>query len=98
MLSTLQGAEAVRAVLEATPETPSPVICIVENKIIRKSLVKAVELTQEVPKAIQTHNFARAMELRDAEFAEYYQCFNITTAAEQPELLLPQDKVSRSET
>lgn len=30
MLSTLQGAEAVNAVLEATPDTPSPVICIVE--------------------------------------------------------------------
>lgn len=28
MLATLQGVEAVKAVLEATPDTPSPVICM----------------------------------------------------------------------
>lgn len=33
MLATLQGVDAVKAVLEATPETPSPVICMIENKI-----------------------------------------------------------------
>lgn len=42
MLSTLQGAEAVNAVLEATPDTPSPVICVVENKIVRRPLLEAV--------------------------------------------------------
>jgi 6-phosphofructokinase 1 len=36
MLSTLQGAEAVNAVLEASPDTPSPVISIIENKIVRQ--------------------------------------------------------------
>lgn len=93
MLSTLQGAEAVKAVLEATPDTPSPVISIVENKIVRKPLLEAVRLTNEVAEAIEAKNFKRAMALRDAEFAEYYNCFNITTAAEQPDLMLPEDKV-----
>lgn len=93
MLSTLQGCEAVKAVLESTPETPSPVISIVENKIIRKPLVEAVRLTQEVAKAIEAKDFKHAMELRDAEFLEYFNCFNITTASEQPALLLPEDKV-----
>lgn len=44
MLATLQGVEAVEAVLENTPETPSPMIAINENKITRKPLVDAVRL------------------------------------------------------
>jgi 6-phosphofructokinase 1 len=92
MLSTLQGCEAVNAVLDATPGSPSPVISMIENKIVRNSLVKAVELTKEVPKAIEAKDWARAMRLRDAEFGEYHEAYNITSAAEHPELLLPEDK------
>jgi len=44
MLSTLQGVEAVLAVLDSTPDIPSPVIAITENKIIRKPLMEAVRL------------------------------------------------------
>lgn len=44
MLATLQGVEAVEAVLESTPETPSPMIAINENKITRKPLMDAVKL------------------------------------------------------
>lgn len=93
MLSTLQGVEAVDAVLSATPETPSPVITIVENKISRKSLVEAVKLTQSVTKAIEAKDFEQAMALRDNEFREYYKAFLITTATEQPELRLPEEQV-----
>lgn len=35
------------------------------------------------------------MELRDAEFAEYYRSYQITTATEQPDLLLPEDQRMR---
>jgi 6-phosphofructokinase 1 len=94
MLSTLQGCEAVNAVLEATPDTPSPVISIIENKIVKKPLVEAVRLTQEVPIAIKNKDFDRAMKLRDAEFSEYYRAYKITSAVEQPELVLPEDKVN----
>lgn len=93
MLSTLQGAEAVNAVLEATPDTPSPVICIVENKIVRRPLLEAVKQTHQVAEAIAAKDFDRAMSLRDAEFAEYYNAYNITTATSQPELMLPPEKV-----
>lgn len=44
MLATLQGVEAVEAVLESTPDTPSPMIAINENKITRKPLMDAVKL------------------------------------------------------
>ena len=89
MLSTLQGVEAVKAVLEATPETPSPVICIDENKIVRRELMRAVKLTQDVAKHIEECNFEAAMKGRDAEFEEYWQAFNITTATDKSDMLLP---------
>lgn len=93
MLATLQGVEAVQAVLEATPSTPTPVITIRENKITRTSLMDAVRLTQEVTRAIQNKEFDRAMSMRDAEFKEYYDAFLITTETDQPEMLLPENKV-----
>jgi 6-phosphofructokinase 1 len=95
MLATLQGCEAVNAVLEATPDTLSPVISIIENKIVRQPLVKAVELTQEVAAAIHEKDFEKAMGLRDAEFAEYYHAYMITTSTEQPHLILPPEKRMR---
>ena len=92
-LSTLQGVEAVRAVLEATPETPSPFIAIVENKIVRKSLVEAVDMTNALTAAIKDKDFDKAMSLRGEEFREYYDAYMTTTAVEQPELWLHPEKV-----
>jgi 6-phosphofructokinase 1 len=43
MLATMQGVEAVKAVLESTPDTPSPMIGMHENKITRIPLVDAVK-------------------------------------------------------
>ena len=42
ILATLQGVEAVEALLSATPDTPSYMIGISENKITRVPLLKAV--------------------------------------------------------
>ncbi|KAF2738095.1 6-phosphofructokinase [Polyplosphaeria fusca] len=95
MLATLQGVEAVKAVLDATPETPSPVICMIENKIVRRPLLEAVAQTKKVAEAIEAKDFDKAMDLRDAEFHEYWRAFQITTAAEQPDLMLPENKRMR---
>ena len=95
-LSTLQGAEAVRAVLEATPETPSKFIAIIENKIVRNPLIEAVESTAQVAEAIKKRDFKRALDLRGSEFAEYHQAYLTTTATDQPEMMLPADKVCTS--
>jgi len=86
MLSTLQGAEAVNAVLEASPDTPSPVISIIENKIVRNPLLEAVKLTQDVAKAIESKNFDEAMRLRDSEFGEYYRGYLTTTSLNQEKI------------
>ncbi|KAK4547634.1 hypothetical protein LTR36_000591 [Oleoguttula mirabilis] len=95
MLATLQGVEAVKAVLDATPETESPVICIVENKIVRKPLLDAIAKTQEVAAHIQNMDFEAAMRGRDAEFEEFLHAFNITAATDKPDMLLPEEKRMR---
>ncbi|KAI7101992.1 ATP-dependent, partial [Hortaea werneckii] len=94
-LATLQGVEAVKAVLDAGPETPSPIICIVENKIVRKPMLDAIAKTKEVAAAIERKDFDAAMRGRDAEFEEFLHAFNITTAADKPEMRLPQEKRMR---
>ncbi|KAI6836524.1 ATP-dependent [Hortaea werneckii] len=94
-LATLQGVEAVKAVLDATPETPSPIICIVENKIVRKPMLDAIAKTKEVAAAIERKDFDAAMRGRDAEFEEFLHAFNITTAADKPEMRLPEEKRMR---
>ncbi|KDQ15963.1 hypothetical protein BOTBODRAFT_31417 [Botryobasidium botryosum FD-172 SS1] len=91
ILPTLQGVEAVDALLEANPNTPSYMIGINENKIVRVPLVDAVRKTQEVAKAIEEKNFAKAMSLRDPEFAESLEGFLITSTLEDSRLL-PQPK------
>jgi 6-phosphofructokinase 1 len=94
MLATLQGIEAVKAVLEATPETPTCVITINENKIVRKPLMEAVLETKKVAAAIESQNFDEAMGLRDTEFSEQYRSFMMTTAVQvNHKMQLPEKEV-----
>lgn len=44
--ATLQGVDAIEAVLAATPDTPSPIIGMEENHITRKPLMEAVRLVR----------------------------------------------------
>ena len=81
-LATLQGVEAVNAVLDATPETVTPFIAINENNITRKPLMQAVIDTQAVAKAIEAHDFDKAMSLRDNEFSDFYNSYMTTTATD----------------
>ncbi|KAL4875227.1 phosphofructokinase-domain-containing protein [Aspergillus karnatakaensis] len=94
-LSTLQGVEAVRAVLDMTPESPSPVITIRENKIMRTPLMDAVKATQEVTSHIKNKDFAGAMTLRDSEFKEYHYAYLNTATPDHPKLSLPKEKRMR---
>ncbi|KAI9320079.1 6-phosphofructokinase [Dichotomocladium elegans] len=90
ILATTQGVEAVRAILAAKPDTPSPVIGMSENRVTSTPLMEAVELTHEVAKAIHAKNFARAMELRDPQFAEEHNAFNASTIMDNgTDLMVP---------
>jgi 6-phosphofructokinase 1 len=96
MLATIQGVEAVNAVLDATPETPTPFIAIDENKITRKNLMEAVRATQHVAKEIEARNFDKAMALRDTEFSDFYNSYMTTTTTDLNENMhLTKEKVRR---
>lgn len=75
MLATLQGVDAVDAILSATPESSSPMIGITENKIVRRDLMESVALTKSVATAIKDKDFDKAMSLRNTEFAENWANF-----------------------
>lgn len=94
MLATLQGVEAVHAVLEATPETETCFIAINENKIVRKPLMKAVLETKELAAAVEAKDFEKAMALRDTEFADQYRSFLTTTNVLSGDSKLPERSVS----
>ena len=91
-LATLQGVAAVDAVLEGTPETPSPMIGIAENKIVRRTLVDAVKLTKSVAKAIEDKDFEKAISLRDSEFHEHLKYLIAMNIADFREPSLPVEK------
>lgn len=94
MLATLQGVEAVKAVLEATPETETCFIAVTENQIVRKPLMKAVQDTKAVAAAIDAHDFDKAMSLRDAEFSDQYSSYMLTTTVQlDKNMLLPENEV-----
>lgn len=93
MLATLQGVEAVKAVLEATPETETPFIAINENKIVRKPLMKAVAETKELAKAVDAKDFEKAMSLRDTEFADQWNSYMLTTNVMVDDSRLPEKEV-----
>ncbi|QLG73020.1 hypothetical protein HG535_0E01040 [Zygotorulaspora mrakii] len=88
-LATLQGVDSVKAVLEMTPETPSPLIGILENKIIRMPLIESVKLTKSVAAAIESKDFDKAISLRDTEFIELYENFLSTTVKDDGAEILP---------
>ncbi|KAF8071739.1 phosphofructokinase domain-containing protein [Lyophyllum atratum] len=79
ILPTLQGVEAVAALLEATPDTPSYMIGVQENKITRVPLMEAVAMTKAVAQAVNEKDFERAMSLRDPEFVESLEGFSATS-------------------
>jgi 6-phosphofructokinase 1 len=91
ILATLQGVEAVEALLEAKPDTPSYVIGIRENKIKRIPLMHAVEQTQRVAKCIETKKFTEALSLRDPEFEEGLKAFDLISRIDE-KTKLPKEK------
>lgn len=91
-LATLQGVAAVDAVLEGTPDTPSPMIGIAENKIVKRTLVDAVKLTKSVADAIENKNFEKAISLRDSEFHEHLKYLIAMNTADFTEPSLPIEK------
>ncbi|KAI8072540.1 6-phosphofructokinase [Gongronella butleri] len=95
ILATTQAVAAVDAVLASTPETPSPLIGINDNKITIQPLVASVEQTQEVAKAIESRNFEKAISLRDNQFLDELRVFDATTILDDKSISLPKHQQLR---
>ncbi|GLB40212.1 putative catalyzes the phosphorylation of D-fructose 6-phosphate to fructose 1,6-bisphosphate by ATP, the first committing step of glycolysis [Lyophyllum shimeji] len=93
ILPTLQGVEAIAALLEARPDTPSYMIGIQENKITRVPLMEAVAMTKAVEKAVKEKNFEKAMSLRDPEFTESLDGFTATSVLVYEPCLPPEQRI-----
>ncbi|KAF9894718.1 hypothetical protein FE257_006608 [Aspergillus nanangensis] len=94
-LATMQGIKAVKAVLDMTAETPSPVVTIRENKITLSGLSKTVAVTKEVSISMQDKDFPKAMQLRDPEFMEYHNAYRHLNAADYRKMLVAPEKQLR---
>lgn len=92
ILATLQGVEAVDALLTATPETPSYVITIRENQVHKTPLMDAVAQTQLVAQRIHEKDFDGALALRDPEFDECLKSFTFASKVAEEEDKLPVEK------
>lgn len=92
MLATLQGVDAVDAILSATPDSVSPMIGITENKIVRRDLMESVALTKSVATAIEAKDFDKAMSLRNPEFAENWANFMTINNADKNSPKNPAEK------
>jgi 6-phosphofructokinase 1 len=94
ILASLQGCEAVEALLSAKPDTPSYIIGLAENAIIRQPMMEAVAQTQEVAKRIAAKDFNGALALRDPEFEECLQAFYASSRIDD-KYLLPENQVGQ---
>ncbi|KAF8992840.1 6-phosphofructokinase [Cyathus striatus] len=81
ILPTLQGVEAVEALMEAKPGTPSYMIGVQENKITRVPLMEAVQMTRDVSKAMREKDFEKALSLRGPDMGAPAGGMNAATRA-----------------
>ncbi|KAF9565213.1 6-phosphofructokinase, partial [Agrocybe pediades] len=92
ILPTLQGVEAVDALLSATPETPTYMIGVQENKITRVPLMDAVKATRAVGQAMNDKEFEKALDLRGPEFMEMLLGFRAVSSLKDESEKLPANK------
>jgi 6-phosphofructokinase 1 len=81
ILSTIMGVEAVDAVLSATPDSESVLVCIRNNKIVRQPLMDCVNTTHEINNALSSCDYDRAMELRGSGFQSAFRILRTLTRA-----------------
>jgi 6-phosphofructokinase 1 len=72
-LSTQLGAAAVEELLTASPDSPSNLLGLQENRIVRRPLMECVQKTHALNDALSTLDFHRAMELRGRGYQESFR-------------------------
>lgn len=87
VLGCRMGAEAVMAVLEATPETEACVVSLDGNQAVRLPLMACVEKTQAVAKAMADKQWELAVQLRGRSFARNVETYKMLTRLKPPKII-----------
>uniref|UniRef100_A0A0B6Z7M5 ATP-dependent 6-phosphofructokinase n=2 Tax=Arion vulgaris TaxID=1028688 RepID=A0A0B6Z7M5_9EUPU len=87
ILGSRMGAEAVLALMDATPETPACVISIVGNSTVRVPLVECVQRTKAVQAAMDARNFEEAVRLRGKSFQNNLNTYRLLSKLRPPSII-----------
>ncbi|KZC05103.1 6-phosphofructokinase [Dufourea novaeangliae] len=78
------GAEAVMALMEATPETEACVVTLDGNQAVRLPLMECVRRTKAVAQAMADKNWDLAVQLRGKGFARNLETYKMLTRLKAP--------------
>ncbi|CAL1529914.1 unnamed protein product [Lymnaea stagnalis] len=93
LLATRMGAEAVLALMDATPTTPACVICLDGSDIVRRHLLNAVQKTKKVVELMGERRFEDVVQLRGRQTAKYLSIYSsMVKVIPHPLLLTPGKK------
>ncbi|XP_034252696.1 ATP-dependent 6-phosphofructokinase isoform X2 [Thrips palmi] len=84
VLGCRMGAEAVMALMEATPETEACVVSLDGNQAVRLPLMECVERTKAVAKAMADKQWEKAVQLRGRSFVRNLETYKMLTRLKPP--------------
>lgn len=84
VLGCRMGAEAVLALMEATPETGPCVVSLDGNQAVRVPLMECVERTKAVAQAMTDKKWELAVQLRGRSFARNLETYKMLTRLKPP--------------
>ncbi|KAK4291691.1 hypothetical protein Pmani_013509 [Petrolisthes manimaculis] len=87
LLGCRMGAEAVLALMEATPETEPCVISLDGNQSVRVPLMGCVLKTQAVARAMQERKWDEAVTMRGRSFARNLETYKMLTRLRPPKVV-----------
>ncbi|KAM3967551.1 ATP-dependent 6-phosphofructokinase isoform 2-T2 [Aphomia sociella] len=84
ILGCRMGAEAVMALMEATPDTEPCVVSLDGNQAVRLPLMECVRRTKAVAQAMADKNWDLAVQLRGRSFARNLETYKMLTRLKPP--------------
>ncbi|XP_017764764.1 PREDICTED: ATP-dependent 6-phosphofructokinase isoform X2 [Eufriesea mexicana] len=84
VLGCRMGAEAVMALMEATPDTEACVVSLDGNQAVRLPLMECVRRTKAVAQAMADKNWDLAVQLRGKGFARNLETYKMLTRLKAP--------------
>ncbi|XP_034836312.1 ATP-dependent 6-phosphofructokinase isoform X3 [Maniola hyperantus] len=84
ILGCRMGAEAVMALMEATPETEACVVTLDGNQAVRLPLMECVRRTKAVAQAMADKNWDLAVQMRGRSFARNLETYKMLTRLKPP--------------